>query len=181
MTFCNKNDKWDWILKSSEGLAHHHLLHLRHDLLRRLLLLLPDHLLHGKVLGGLLVRRGRIDRRVGLLFTGGADHQPVDPVQSDLGQVTVGSVCCVHWDLWQAVVIEKVQPVHPSDGQLVRTSTGLAIDATFVERLAIGGEHLGKRRWGCVSKKWSRWWAGLAGHIDDINDKDKSGNSWSRG
>ena len=83
-------------MKSSEGLAHHHLLHLRHDLLGRLLLLLPDHLLHGKVLGGLLVRRGRIDRRVGLLFTGGADHQPVDPVQSDLGQVTVGSVRCAH-------------------------------------------------------------------------------------
>ena len=76
----------DWILKSFEGLAlsinnaHHHLLHLRHDLLRSLLLLLPDHLLHGKVLGGLLVRRGRVDGRVGLLFAGGADHQPVDPV-----------------------------------------------------------------------------------------------------
>ena len=76
--------------------AHHHLLHLCHGLLWRLLLLLPDHLLHGKVLGGLLVRRGRIDRRVGLLLAGGADHQPLDPVQTDLGQVTVGSVRCVH-------------------------------------------------------------------------------------
>ena len=33
--------------------------------------------------------------------------------------------------------------MHPSHGQLVRTTSGLAIDATFVERLAIGGEHLG--------------------------------------
>ena len=60
--------------------AHHHLLHLCHDLLRSLLFLLPDHLLHGKVLSSLLVRRGRVDGWVGLLFAGGADHQPVDPV-----------------------------------------------------------------------------------------------------
>ena len=56
------------------------MLHLRHYLLWSFLLLLPDHLLHGNVLGSLLVRCRCIDRWIGLRLTGGADNEACNPV-----------------------------------------------------------------------------------------------------
>ena len=67
------------------------MLHLRHYLLRSFLLLLSDHLLHGNILGSLLVRCWRVDRRIGPRFTGGADDEACKPVHPPSRQLVGAS------------------------------------------------------------------------------------------